>query len=189
MGTIAPATSSLKDGRTLLVRVAAPEDVEGYNALVRQATSDINAVTELDEVAQGCAARESKIRAALENPQELLLVAECESLLVGELSFSAPSLRRVAHRGCLGIYVDSGFRGLGVGEALIRALLAWAAAHPLIEKVRLGVLSTNPGAFRLYQRLGFVEEARRTREFRMPGGIYADDILMARYVKPILPVS
>lgn len=187
MGTMEPVTGSLRDGRAIVVRVASPEDADAYNALITQATSDVNAVTELDEAAEACKSRAAKIQEAHENPQELLLVAECDGTLVGELSFSAPTLRRVAHRGRFGIYVASGFRGVGVGEALIRALLSWAAAHPVIEKVRLGVLSSNPGAIRLYHKLGFVEEARRSREFRMPGGRYADDILMARYVKPLLP--
>lgn len=187
MGTMDPVTATLKNGKPVVVRVAMPEDADAYNALITQATSDINAVTELDEAAESCKARADKIRQALENPQELLLVADCDGTLLGELSFSAPALRRVAHRGRFGIYVASDVRGIGVGEALIRALLKWAAAHPLIEKVRLGVLSTNPGAIRLYHRLGFVEEARRTREFRLPGGRYADDILMSCYVKPLLP--
>jgi hypothetical protein len=41
---------------------------------------------------------------------------------------------------------------------MIEALLDWAAAHPVLEKVELGVFATNERARALYRRIGFVEE-------------------------------
>lgn len=185
MGTVTPTLVTLRDGRTATIRAATAADAEGYTALALDNSTDPNTVPEPDEVQKDAATRAATLAHALADPQQLILVAECDGVLVGELSFVAPSLRRVAHCGRFGIFVASPSRGLGIGEALINALLAWAKPHPVIEKVWLGVLSTNPGAVRLYQRLGFVEEARKSREFRLPHGRYADDILMATYVKPL----
>jgi RimJ/RimL family protein N-acetyltransferase len=185
MGTVHPTTLALRDGRTVTIRVAIPTDADGYNALSLANASDPNTVPEPDEVLKGFKNRSSTLAAAFDDPQQLILVAECDGTLVGELSFTAPTLRRIAHCGRFGIYVAENARGRGIGEALIKTLLTWAVAHPVLQKVWLGVLSTNPGAVRLYQRLGFVEEARRSREFCLPQGRYADDILMAIYVKPL----
>lgn len=185
MGTVIPTTLVLRKGRVLSIRAATAADAEGFNALALANASDPNTVPESDEVLRGFKDGAFKLADAFDDPQQLILVAECDGTLVGELSFVAPTLRRIAHCGRFGIFVAEDARGLGIGEALIKTLINWAAVHPVLQKVWLGVLSTNPGAVRLYQRLGFVEEARRYREFRLPGGQYADDILMAMYVKPL----
>jgi ribosomal protein S18 acetylase RimI-like enzyme len=54
------------------------------------------------------------------------------------------------------MWVSSSQRGRGVGEALVRAVLAWAAAEGW-KLVRLRVWDDNLPARRLYSRLGFVD--------------------------------
>jgi ribosomal protein S18 acetylase RimI-like enzyme len=185
MGTIHPFRATLRDGRSILIRAAEPTDAADLIAVGLAGREDPHTVVEPGEPVGTLADRGAEITAAAANPQHLMLVARDGETLAGELDFAAPTLRRIAHRGRFSILVAPGYRGVGVGEALIRAMLDWAAAHPTIQKVRLGVLSTNLGAQRLYRRLGFVEESRRTREFFLSPGVYADDILMARYVKPL----
>jgi ribosomal protein S18 acetylase RimI-like enzyme len=54
------------------------------------------------------------------------------------------------------MWVRSSHRGQGVGEALVRAVLAWAAQEGW-ERVRLRVWKDNLPARKLYLRLGFVD--------------------------------
>jgi ribosomal protein S18 acetylase RimI-like enzyme len=54
------------------------------------------------------------------------------------------------------MWVSSSRRGRGVGEALVREVLAWAAAEGW-KLVRLRVWDDNLPARRLYSRLGFVD--------------------------------
>jgi ribosomal protein S18 acetylase RimI-like enzyme len=54
------------------------------------------------------------------------------------------------------MWVSSSHRGRGVGEALVRELVAWAAAQGW-KLVRLRVWDDNLPARRLYRRLGFVD--------------------------------
>ncbi len=53
-----------------------------------------------------------------------------------------------------GIAVDASARGQGVGTALLERLYAYAALRGY-ERIRLEVIDTNPGARRLYERVGF----------------------------------
>lgn len=132
------------------------------------------------------------VRAMLAAPAHLLLVAAeggepvppGRALILGALSFRNGDRRKVAHHGHFGIGVRAEHRGRGVGSALIGALLDWAAEGPILEKICLGTLATNTGAQRLYQRMGFVEESRSPRYFKLGPGKYVDDIQMAMYVKP-----
>jgi ribosomal protein S18 acetylase RimI-like enzyme len=52
------------------------------------------------------------------------------------------------------MYVAASARGNGVGEALIEAVLGWAARHGA-RSVRLQVFEDNAPAIALYRRLGF----------------------------------
>lgn len=61
-------------------------------------------------------------------------------------------------------------------------MVAWAAQHPLIEKVCLGVFSTNHRVIALYKSMGFAEEGRKIKEFKLNDTEYIDDILMYKFV-------
>ena len=54
-----------------------------------------------------------------------------------------------------GIFVEPQARGLGVGTALLHAIMGHAA-HSQLQRVRLDVIDTNPRARALYEREGFV---------------------------------
>ncbi|WP_328043105.1 GNAT family N-acetyltransferase [Neobacillus mesonae] len=69
-----------------------------------------------------------------------------------------------------------------MGKLLIKELLNWAEHNPLIEKVSLGVLSTNQRAIELYKSMGFVEEGRKIKEVKFSDDLYVDDILMYKLV-------
>ncbi len=75
------------------------------------------------------------------------------------------------------------WRGRGVGTALLKSLLEWATAHPLIEKVWLEVFATNERAIRLYRKLGFVEEGVRPQDIKLGPGRYVDTLAMYKFVK------
>ena len=79
--------------------------------------------------------------------------------------------------------ISKNFRGLGIGTMLLKALLSWAEGNPYIEKVSLGVFSTNHRAISLYQKMGFKEEGRKINEFKFNDSEYVDDILMYKLVK------
>jgi GNAT superfamily N-acetyltransferase len=53
-----------------------------------------------------------------------------------------------------GVSVVDGFRGLGIGSALIAHLERWAAHHG-VERMILNVSEANEGAIRLYHALGY----------------------------------
>jgi RimJ/RimL family protein N-acetyltransferase len=90
-------------------------------------------------------------------PAEMVLGALQDSALLGVagLSFEArPKLRHKAH--LFGMYVAPASRGRGLGEALVKAVLAQAAARPGVQLVQLTVSEGNAAAEALYARCGFV---------------------------------
>jgi len=70
-------------------------------------------------------------------------------------------------------------QGLGIGSRLFEALIAHARSmDPPILRIELAAGAGNPGAIRLYERLGFKHEGRQVARGRYPDGRLEDDILM-----------
>lgn len=97
------------------------------------------------------------VQAHLESDNSTMLIAEEEGRIVGVLGFLGRSLAEEAHVGSFGVSVANGYRGRGIGTALIEALVDWAPAHG-ITRIEVESWSSNPGATRLYERLGFADE-------------------------------
>lgn len=83
-----------------------------------------------------------------------------------------------AHVGQLGIGILDGWRGMGIGRALMNTTLEACAARGF-SRIELEVYAHNTRAIALYASLGFVEEGRRIGA-RILDGVHQDMILMAR---------
>ncbi len=99
------------------------------------------------------------------------IVASQEGKVVGYVI--AVSQRRAAS--IPSIAVLPGFRGRGIGEALLRSALAHLAGRA--DTVSLLVASDNPAAIGLYKKLSFEETGRTIRGY-YPNG--SDALEMAR---------
>lgn len=107
------------------------------------------------------------IEEILENNKEKLIVAESRGQIVGTIVFRSKSTKRLSHTGSFTAMVKKEYRNQGIGKLLIKELLNWAEHNTLIEKVSLGVLSTNQRAIELYKSMGFVEEGRKIKEVKL----------------------
>jgi ribosomal protein S18 acetylase RimI-like enzyme len=112
-------------------------------------------------------------------PRGCYVVAVEEEGISGHAFLEPMSLEALQHVYRLTIVVHPGRTGRGVGTALLTHLQGRAASLAGLRKVELLVRDSNPGAIRLYQRLGFVEEGRFRDRIRLPDGTFVDDIAMA----------
>jgi RimJ/RimL family protein N-acetyltransferase len=184
MGTITARDLNLASGVAVRLRAATEADAAALVAMMVAETAEgVYGVMEPDELPRDEARERQRIQRYAEDATSLLLVAEAEGAVVGSLDFTTPPFRRMRHAGRLGLSVAAAWRERGIGRLLLTTLLEWARAHPTIEKVTLGVLATNARAIHVYQALGFVEEGRHLRAFRLGPDEYVDDILMYQFVK------
>jgi RimJ/RimL family protein N-acetyltransferase len=112
----------------------------------------------------------------------LYVVAINDDQLAGYLLVHTKPFARIRHVATLSMYLRPPFRGVGLGKHLMRTALAWATAHPVLEKVILQVFSSNTPALRLYSQQGFAIEGRATRAVKFADGEYADLVSMFRFV-------
>lgn len=106
--------------------------------------------------------------------------AYLDGRIVGMAGFRREPNPKTCHKGFLwGMYVAPESRGQGAGAALITLLLETAA--PLVEQLRLSVVTSNTTAIGLYERLGFRAYGTEPRALKSAAG-YADEVLMVRFL-------
>ena len=104
----------------------------------------------------------TRFRTELEAAEDidLHLVAEVDGVVVGQLdAFMRPqpsqgSMRMPRRAALIGVAVDDGWRGRGIGTALMHAAEAWARDRGF-DTLELDVADANGDARRLYERLGY----------------------------------
>jgi putative acetyltransferase len=112
--------------------------------------------------------------------------AEATILAVaGERAIGSLGIRRddhpvTRHVATLGMHVVAGWRGRGIGAALMAEALRWARWAG-VQKLELSVYPGNAAAIALYRRFGFVEEGTLVRHSRKSYG-YEDELLMGLWV-------
>jgi RimJ/RimL family protein N-acetyltransferase len=125
-------------------------------------------------------ARRGAMAALVEGEAGTLLVADASDVdddpkIVGDISVGLMKYGV----GDIGMLLAQGWRGKGIGTALLDAGLDWAAragAH----KAALEVWPHNEAGLALYRKAGFVEEGRKRRHYRRANGEIWDAILMGR---------
>lgn len=165
-----------KDGKRITVRKATRRDVAPA-AELWQSLADERRYIATERVSREQRARWAKW---VDDGGILWAMAEMDGRLVGSLSLARlGDLEKTKHVRALGMGVRKGFRGAGVGTALMDYALRWAR-EKRVKKVVLSVFSTNKEAIRLYEKFGFVSEGVRRKQFVIEGG-YVDEIMMARF--------
>jgi RimJ/RimL family protein N-acetyltransferase len=108
----------------------------------------------------------------LTKPHRARFVALIDGVLVGDLGV-------VNHFGVaeLGMMVRDGFRGQGIGSALMDACVGWARDDGAY-KVTLQTWPHNTTAIALYKRFGFEVEGRLVRQWRRRSGELWDALTM-----------
>jgi RimJ/RimL family protein N-acetyltransferase len=135
---------------------------------------------------EGSAARpiefwRERMRGGAGGPQGVTYVAEAAGELIGMTSLvrnELPKTRHAAH--IYGVYTRPDWRGTGVADALLDACVAYAGELGL-RLLKLGVVTSNAGAIRLYLRHGFGVYGVEPEAIHA-GGLYYDELLMARRI-------
>ena len=115
--------------------------------------------------------------------------AKCSELLVGFIDnqvagigcFSENYRERILHQGSIAMSVLKKYWGVGVGTALMNAIIEFAKNTGVIEIIHLQVKADNECGINLYKKIGFEEIGRFPKFFKINGEYY-DNIYMNLYL-------
>ena len=167
---IQPCTVRLKDGREVLLRSPEAADAQAMLDYMRVTSGETHFMARYPEECQATVEQETGfIEALTGHPQNFMISVMAVS---GHI--------KTRHRGSLGISVEQKAWG-GLGTAMIEAALRQARENGF-EQVELGVFEDNSHARHLYEKLGFQEQGRTLRAFRLKDGTYRDEIQMVKFL-------
>jgi RimJ/RimL family protein N-acetyltransferase len=95
---------------------------------------------------------------------------------IGTVSLMNSEPNAAFHRDTMiGVTFAPSYQGQGYGTETILWALEWCFRHANMHRVGIGAFAYNEGAWKLYERLGFVHEGRR-REAVWYDGAYHDTV-------------
>jgi len=165
------------DGRRWTLRPARPTDAGPLSRLFAAVRAEGRWLVTLPSAVSG-PSEAFFIGEMIRSGDGLVLVAEADGEVVGNVLVSLDRSVASDHIGTLSICVAAEWRDVGIGSTLVKAALDWARQRGL-AKVALGVFPDNERAIAVYERAGFVREGLRRRQYRGPGASFRDELLMA----------
>jgi RimJ/RimL family protein N-acetyltransferase len=109
--------------------------------------------------------------------ESLVLVAEADGEVIGNVLVSVDRGRATEHIGVLSICIAADWRDVGIGTELVAGAQAWTRERGL-RKLSLGVFPDNERAISVYEKQGFVREGVWRQQYRS-GDNFRDELLMA----------
>lgn len=122
------------------------------------------------------------IRDYNDSDNSILLVAEANGQLIGNIDLTGSKRRKMYHTAMIGMGIQVDWRNQSVGKHLLASVLAWATAQATLEIIWLEVYATNIAGINLYQKMGF-QECGKIKNFFKEKDVNIDKITMTYAIK------
>jgi RimJ/RimL family protein N-acetyltransferase len=165
----------------IIIREAVANDAEALIALKKsyiQGTTTIPLYE--DEYLNTVADEAALIERLHASANCVLLVAEHDGQLIGNLDIHGSPRRKLAHTAMLGMGVATDWQNKKVGSLLMEGAIKWALNDTPVKLIWLEVYSINEGGKRLYEKFGFAECGTVKDFFRED--VVCDKISMVKYL-------
>lgn len=170
-----------KKDREIILRTAEENDAEkliDYLKITAAETPFL--IREPDEITLSIKQEQDFIRTKKDSENELLLIAEIGGRHIGNCSLmSAGGYKRYRHRCDIAIALYKEYCGLGIGKAMMKAVLD-IAEKAGYEQAELGVIADNKPAIALYEKLGFKIYGTFPDNMKYGDGSYVDAYWMMK---------
>ncbi len=177
-----PVPIRLKNEQSVTLRMALIEDADALRqtVLTYLKSSPFIPLTP-EEFAPGLEDEEAWIRNFIDQENSLLLVAEHDHQIIGNIDLTGSPRKRMRHTGMIGMGILEEWRNSGLGTHLIQEMTRWATNNPILETIWLEVYAANKAGRRIYEQAGF-QEIGIVPDFFKNGDTYCDKVIMSRKV-------
>jgi RimJ/RimL family protein N-acetyltransferase len=174
-----PAITTLQTAKGLvIIRPAIAADALQFSELRQEALRENPSVFGSSYPARENCTTDWALKVLSRNPQdEFSFVVEVDQQLVGMTGvrrFPGIKLRHSATIG--GVFIQPGWRGVGLSDQLIKHCIAWARLQQ-IAILKLAVVCGNQAALKVYQRNGFLIYGTEPKVI-LHDGVFFDEYLL-----------
>lgn len=160
------------------IRAAEQRDLSGLVGVIRQVAEE-GTYIEAETVAD-LLDHEEVILRHTETRSRMVFVACVDDEVVGWVHLDLPETGKLAHTAVLTVGLLPGYRGHGIGTALLDRGFRWACEHGF-EKLYNSVPATNEEAISFLEAHGWETEAVRENHYRIDGE-YVDEVMLATFL-------
>lgn len=183
MQKISPNHTRLKNQKTVLIRHAAAADAEKLLECIKIYIPQSDYIPKLEQEITLTVEQEREwINSFLSHDQSLLLVAEHEGQIIGNIDLTASRRKMMEHTAVIGMGMQKEWRNSGLGTALLSTAINWARQNPILELLWLQVYTENEAGLNLYRKMGF-EDSGIIPNFFKRENTYYDNLTMILSVK------
>lgn len=115
------------------------------------------------------------------SPDTVAITCYVDGEVVGNCEIAFKSGMKIAHRASIAIAILKEYWNLGIGSAMLEALIAIAQERGT-EIVELAFIEGNERAKKLYEKFGFQIVSEMPNAFKRKDGTYLKEFFMQKYV-------
>jgi len=153
-----PKQITLKNKKTVVIRQAEVYDAESLLNCIKTYIPTSNYIPKLESEIKLTIDQEKEwINSFILNDNSLLLVAEYEGKVIGNIDLTGNRRKIMEHTAVIGMGLLQEWQHIGLGTAILSAIIEWAKNNPILELIWLQVYTENEAGLNLYRKMGFTE--------------------------------
>lgn len=177
-----PITVTLKNQKQVTLRCAKIQDAEKLLKTVKTYIADSAYIPKkVSEITITISQEADWINSFVQKENSLLLVAEYQGELIGNIDLTGHTRMYMQHTAVIGMGMLREWREVGLGTALMQQAIAWAKENPVLELLWLQVYTENVAGIQLYKKMNFTEQGLLKKYFKH-NGTYYDNLTMSLMV-------
>jgi len=154
-------TYQTKSNHAITIREAVPEDAAQLLKLKLEYLKNTDTIPLFDyEYSNNVTEEHQLIKRYQKQPNSILLVAENEGNIVGNIDLTGSWRKKMSHTAVIGMGIHTLWQNQGVGTFLIQNAIDWSKQNTLIKIIWLEVYATNVAGIALYKKMRFKECGR-----------------------------
>lgn len=183
MNKFEPKRVELKNGKIVLIRQATILDAEKLLNCIKRYVPQSDYIPKFGhEITLTVKQEEEWISSFIVNDNSLLLIAEFDDEIIGNIDLTGNRREIMAHTAVIGMGMLGEWQNQGLGTVLLSSIIDWAKQNPILELIWLQVYTENFLGMKLYQKMGFQENGVIKNFFKQDGS-YFDNLTMSMNVK------
>ncbi|WP_396137727.1 GNAT family N-acetyltransferase [Flavobacterium sp.] len=178
-----PIKVKLKNSKEVTIRSAEISDGNKLLNTIKEYIGNSDFIPKLtEEFKLTLNQEEDWINSFIQKDNSLLLVAEFEDNIIGNIDITGNSRITMQHTAVIGMGMLIEWRNSGLGTELMKYSIEWAKENPILELLLLQVYTENELGLNLYRKMEFIENGVIKNYFKQNGRYY-DNLTMSLSVK------
>lgn len=177
---IRPSIHLTKSGKEILIREAKSSDSKSLIDCIKSYLKSNFIPLTPEEFNPTIEEQEKWINKFLTGKNDLLLVAEYDGQIIGNIDLTIHHRQMLSHTGFVGMGIHEDLQNQGIGTILMDKVIEWSDNQSEIEILWLQVFGNNEKGICIYEKKGFLEDGRQKGFIKNQEREYIDNVIMTR---------